>query len=119
MENCNSCDTPVFSIFQGNSKILNMKALYADTLDPLDLTLCTEITVSLPNADGTFTELKYSGDEVTILTPVVLGKFSVPITALVSADLNVGELQTIYVTFTVDGQIFTVAYTNTLSVFET
>lgn len=119
MEDCQSCATPVFTIFQGDSKTLSMKALYADTLDPLDLTLCTEIVVALPKSDGTFTGLKLSDDEVTLLSPAVLGKFSVPLSDEISATLNLGELQTIYVTFTVDGTIFTVAYTGTLSVFET
>lgn len=112
---------PTFSIFQGNTKTMYLKAVYAvcsGVGDPLDLTSCSEIVVNLPNADGTSTQLKLSEDEVAIISPATIGKFSVLISGAVSALLNVGELQNVDVTFTISGQVFTVAFLQALSVYE-
>jgi hypothetical protein len=117
--NCSSSQLPVFSIYLGDAKQMNLAAIYSDFGGPLDLTSCTEIVINLPNEDGTFLQLKLSTADVTIQTPEVLGKFYATITALQSALLNVGELQTFNVTFTISGQVFTVPYVNSLSVFET
>jgi hypothetical protein len=121
---CAPCSqSPVFTIFQGDSKTLPLKALFADTLDPLDLTSCTEILVPLPNADGTFTVLKYSLSQVVIASPAVLGQFSVPISSVNSLLLNPGVLQNLDVTFTITGSgpgtgTFTVRYYACFSVLE-
>ncbi len=108
-----------FKIFRGDAKTLYMKALNSGcNTDPLDLTSCTEIDVSLPDADGTFKHLKLSLAEVVITSPAILGKFNAPISSLVSALLNPGELQNIDVIFTIAGKPFTVRYFQALSVFD-
>lgn len=117
MSPCN-CNQIPFTIFLGDSKTLNLKAVYAVTDDPLDLTECTEIVVSLTNADGGILQLKLSLDQVTIASPPVLGKFMAPISSIQSALLNPGELQNFDVTFTISSAVFTVRYPNALSVFE-
>lgn len=94
-----------------------LKALYADTLDPLDLSSCTEIKVALLNADGSTTLRLLTLGQVAITPSPLLGKFSVIITSGISALLAVGELQSFDVTFTIAGSIFTVQYQNALSVF--
>ena len=113
--NCNST-FPVFSIFLGDAKILSLAAILANFGGPLDLTDCTEIVISLPNQDGTFLQLKLSLSEITITSPTVLGRFTAAISSDDSALLNVGELQSFNVTFTISGSIFTVPYVNALSV---
>lgn len=110
---------PVFSIFLGDAKTIFLKAMNTGCNgDPLDLTDCTEIDISLPNANGTSTHLLLSDSEVVISTPKILGKFSAAISSDVSDVLNVGEFQTFDVTFTIGPEIFTVPYVNALSVFE-
>jgi hypothetical protein len=115
---CNSCQQNVFSIFQGDNKSMPLKAVYSQSGDPLDLTSCTEIVVSLPNQDGTFATFKLSLETVTITSPAVIGKFTIQVSAIISALLNLGELQNFTVVFTIAGQIFTVQYNQALSVFE-
>lgn len=120
MNNC-SGQPPVFSIFTGDAKLMNLSALYANFGGPLDLTSCTEIVISLPSASGIAPILlKLTEDEVEITSPPVLGKFSVPADEIgeISDDLNVGELQSFSVQFTIGADIFTVPYINALSVFE-
>ena len=97
---------------------MSLKAVYAESGDPLDLTSCTEIVVSLPNQDGTFSTFKLSLSTVTITSPAVLGKFTILVTTLISNLLNVGVLQSFDVAFTISGQTFTVKYFQALSVFE-
>lgn len=110
---------PVFSIYLGDNKTMSLAAIYDNFGGPLDLTACTEIVISLPNDDGSFLQLKLSLAQVTITSPAVLGKFTAAISSMESDLLNVGELQTFNVTFTISGQTFTVPYINALSVFET
>ncbi len=109
---------PPFTIYTGDAKTMSLRVASSTGL-PVDLSSCTEIIISLPNADGTFTQLKFSMAQVLITSPAVLGQFTASITSLVSALLNVGELQSFNVTFTVGSQVFTVPYVNALSVFET
>lgn len=110
----------VFTIFLGDAKTIYLKVANGGcNSDPLDLTSCTEIVINLPNADGTFLQLKLSLAQVTITSPAVLGKFSAPITSVQSALFNTGEFQNIDVTFTISGQVFTVPFIQALSVFET
>lgn len=109
----------VFEIFLGDAKTLSLRAVNTATLIPLDLTSCTEISVALPNADGSFTALLLSLSEVSITSPAVLGQFQAPITSVVSALLNPGELQFFDVTFTISGLPQTIRYANALSVFST
>lgn len=108
----------VFTIFTGDDKTMNLKAVYADSGDPLDLTDCTEISIPLPNADGTFRTLLKSLGEVQIASPEVLGKFSATITSSVSALMKVGEFQSFDVTFTIDSLKTTVGYPQALTVFQ-
>lgn len=116
---CSSCNQPSpFTIFQGNAKIMNLKALYAVTDDPLDLTSCTEIDIAIPKSDGTYLHLLKSASQVTVTSPAVLGKFTAGIAAEDSVDLNPGEFQNFNVTFTIGSLIFTVPYLAALSVFE-
>jgi hypothetical protein len=113
-------DSKVFTIFQGDAKVMSM-ALTNDDADgggPVDLTNCTQINIYLPNADGTFTALQKSTGAVVVTSPPVLGKFTANISAATSALLNVGELQNIDVTFTIGTEIFTVQYERSLSVFQ-
>lgn len=107
-----------FSIFLGDSKTMYLQALNGSTKNPLDLTSCTEISVPLPNADGSFTILTLSSGHVAITAPAVLGQFSVPISSINSALLNTGQFQNIDVTFTISGVIFTVPFLQAFSVFE-
>lgn len=108
----------VFTIFTGDSKPLNAKAVYASNGDPLDLTSCTELVVTLPNADGSYLSLKLSLSEVSITGNPILGKFSAPLSSNQSSALQPGELQSFDVAFTIGSEIFTVQYVNSLSVFE-
>lgn len=109
----------VFSIFTGDDKVMSLKAVNVGcNADPLDLSSCTEIIVTLPNADGTQLQLKLSLGKVAISSPAVLGRFTASISAADSAPLNPGELQTFDATFTIGGRIFTVPFVNALSVFE-
>lgn len=109
----------VFTIFTGDDKTIYLKAAQGSCSgDPLDLTSCTEIDIALPNADGTFAHLLLSDDQVTIVTPSLLGKFSALIEGTVSALLNIGEFQNLDVTFTISGLEFTVRFFQALSVFE-
>jgi len=93
---------------------------YSGGAIPIDLSSCTEIVVNLPNQDGTVSQLKLSLSQVAITSPAVLGQFSVPISSVLSALLNVGEFQPVDVTFTFTSppQVFTVRFENALSVFE-
>jgi hypothetical protein len=118
MESCQSCQQKAFSIFLGDNKTMPLKVAYQESGDPVDLTSCTEIVVSLPNQDGTFSTFKLSLSTVTIVGSPLLGKFSITVTSLISALLNIGELQNFDVTFTISGQVFTVRYYAALSVFE-
>lgn len=114
-----NCAPNVFSIFTGDDKTMYLKAVNAGcSTDPLDLTSCTEIDIALPNADGTFTHLLLSEDEVIVASPAILGKFSAAIDSGVSALLNPGELQSFDVTFTIASKEFTVRYQGVLSVYE-
>ena len=109
---------PVFEVFLGDVKPLPLKALYQTTLGPLDLTDCSEIVVNLPNADGTFLQLKLSLDQVTITSPSVLGQFVANFTSIQSALFMVGTYQNIDVTFTISGAPQTVRFMNCFSVFQ-
>jgi hypothetical protein len=115
-----NCGQNIFSIFQGDAKPMSLKAVYADTFNPLDLTACTEIVVQLPNADGTFTALTLTGSEISITSPAVLGNYVVAAAAIgaISSALNVGELQNFNVVFTIAGIQMTVPYVQSLSVFQ-
>lgn len=108
----------VFTIFRGDEKTLSLKALYDETLDPLDLTNCTEISIKLQNADGTFVDLLLTDTDVAITAPAVLGKFTALITSEVSALLQPGVEMTFDVTFTIGSEVMTVAYVGAISVFE-
>lgn len=109
----------VFTIFTGDNKTMSMKIVQGSCSgDPVDLTGCTEIDVALPNADGTFSHRLLSDAQVTILSPEVLGKFTVTIPTIVSDLLNIGELQNIDVTFTIEGEPITVRFYDCFSVFE-
>lgn len=120
MLNQNNCCAPnVFTIFTGDAKTLNMKAVHAETGDPLDLTSCTNISIALPNADGTFTALTLAASQVSITSFPNLGKFSAPISSAVSALLLIAVLQNIDVTFTISGSPFTVRYCQALTVLQT
>lgn len=113
------CNQPaVFSIFKGDAKTMMLKAVYAGTGNPLDLTSCTEIVVNLPLAIGGFLQKKLSLSQVSITSPAVLGQFTCPISAVDSATLNLGELQNVDVTFTIGSTVMTVAFQQALSVFE-
>jgi hypothetical protein len=107
-----------FSIFTGDDKVMNLKAVYAENGDPLDLTSCTEIIVNLPIAAGGFAHLKLSTSGVAIVTPAILGKFTATIASVVSELLNIGEFQNVDVSFTISGKIFTVRFLEALSVFQ-
>lgn len=113
------CQQPAgpFSIFTGDVKTLPLRLAYANGL-PVDIASATEIVVNLPNADGSYTQLKLTDAKVAIVSPGVLGQFTTAISALVSAVLNIGELQDIDVTFTIGGNPFTVRFYGALSVFE-
>lgn len=110
----------IFSIFLGNAKTIYLKLIKDDCCGngPVDLTNCTEIVVALPNADGSFTNLKLSSSQVSIASPKVLGAFSAPISAVNSALLNVGEQQNLDVTFTIGVEVFTVRYAQCFTVLE-
>ncbi len=114
------CGQNVFSIFTGDAKAMNLKAIYADSFNPLDLTSCTEIVVSILNADGSYSQFKFSESEVTIGSPEVLGNFSVTAAAMGAASslFAVGELQNFTVAFTISSLVQTVEYLNCFSVFQ-
>lgn len=108
----------IFEIFTGDDKVMNLKAIYKENADPLDLTSCTEIVITLPKNDGTFVTLKLTTGKVAILSPAVLGKFTATIDSAVSALLQVGAAQNFDVTFTIAGKVFTVRYYESLTVLQ-
>jgi hypothetical protein len=97
---------------------MNIFAVYQRTLKPLDLTNCTEIVVNLPNADGSFSQLKLSLAQVAITSPAVLGSFTAGLNATNYPSPNIGEFQNIDVTFTISGAPITVRFQGALSVFQ-
>lgn len=110
----------VFTIFLGDDKAMLLKAVTGGCAggDPLDLTSCSEIDVILPKADGTFAHRLLSAGQVVITSPALLGKFTAQIPSAVSALLQVGELQSFDVAFTISAQKTTVRFANALSVFQ-
>lgn len=113
------CPAPsVFTIFLGDAKTMSLKAAYAETGDPVDLTSCTAIVVSLPAQAGAPLQLTLASGAVVISSPTNLGKFTAALTSVQSALLNVGELQNFDVTFTIGGNPFTVRYYQALTVLE-
>ncbi len=108
--------TNAFVIFTGDSKLLTLAAKYQDSQDPLDLSTCTEIAVTLPLASGLTQTFLLSLAQVSILGSPLLGKFTVQITSLISVLLNPDEEQDIDVTFTIGGAPFTVRYYRALTV---
>jgi hypothetical protein len=118
--NCCDGQPPSFTIFLGDANTIGFRVVGGSgcASDPIDLTDCTEIVVNIPNADGTFLQLKLSLSQVVITSPPVLGKFTVAITSDQSALFNTGEFQNIDVTLTISGQVFTVPFIQALSVFE-
>ena len=115
---CPTSQSSPFVYYVGDTTTMNLKVLFQNTLTPLDLTSCTEIVINLPNADGSQTQLKLSLSQVTITSPSVLGQFSTVLNATLYPSPNVGELQDIFVTFTISGAPQTVLYPQALSVFE-
>lgn len=111
-------DGATFTIFLGDSKTMYLKAVNADSGDPLDLSNVSEIDIPLVNADGTIAHLLYTDDAVVIGQPPVLGKFSAPISEEASVLLQTGTFQSIDVTFTISGEKFTVPFPRALSVYE-
>jgi hypothetical protein len=114
---CNFQNGP-FEIFTGQDKVMSLRIAFQNTGLPLDLTDCTAITVSLPNADGTFLALTLASSAVAITSPPLLGSFTATITAVQSALLNVGELQDIDVSLTISGLVSIVRFPQALSVLE-
>lgn len=106
----------VFSIFLGDNRTMFLTALNKN--GPLDLTNCTEIDVAIPNQDGTIAHFLLTTGGVVITQPPVLGKLGVIISSVASALFQVGEFQTFDVTFTISSVIFTVRFSQALSVFE-
>lgn len=115
--NC-ECAPAVFEIFTGQDKTMNLRAAYPATGLPLDLTTCDEISVALPNADGTFTDLLLSANQIAITSPANLGMISVTIPAAISALLNVGVGQTIFANFTISGLVTIVRFLQAFTVIE-
>lgn len=115
-----TCPQPAgpFSIFTGDAKTMPLRLAYANGL-PVDLTICTEIVCNLQNADGSITQRKLSTSQITITSPPTTGQFIVSLPSVVSALLQIGELQDFDVTFTIGGSPFTVRFYQALSVFET
>lgn len=107
-----------FTIFQGDSEIMSLAALYLNSLTPYDLTECTEIVVSMPKSDGSILELFLSEDEVEIVEPAVLGRILVTIDEESSALLRVGEFQNVDVTYTIAGKENTVRFERALTVLQ-
>ena len=111
-------DFSTFSIFTGDQKVMPLGIAYGFGR-PVDLTSCTEIVVNLPNADGSFAQLKLTTSQVAVVSPATSGQFNTTIIPAVSALLNIGEQQDIDVTFTISGNPTTVRFYKALSVFET
>lgn len=115
MNQCSSVPN-VFTLATGDDGVMSLRAVYQQTLAPLDLTSCSEINVQLPNADGTFLSLTIAGSAVAITSPAVLGAFTATISAAQSALLLVGTLQNFAVTFTISSKKMTVWFYNSLTV---
>lgn len=118
-----ACGTATFTIFLGDNKPIYLRVNYAGVDgaplgDPVDLTTCTEIIMSLPKADGTFAQLKLTDNDITI-EDARLGKYMAQIDEVTSALLQVGPFQTFTVQFTfADDTIYGVDYYQGLSVVE-
>ena len=112
------CEQAVFSLFQGDSKTLTLGARFPTTGQPLDLSLCTAIVVNLPAQAGGYVQLTLADDDVVIEDPAVLGLITVAIDEASSALLNVGTVQDIFVTYTIDAKPETVSFFKCFSVFQ-
>lgn len=115
-----------FPIFLGDAKSMPFLAVVLGCIQavsngvpstPLDLTSCTEIVVTLPNADGTYLNLKLSLYQV-VIDKADLGSFHAVISSVESALLNVGQYQSISVTFTISGNPMTLEFPQGLSVYQ-
>lgn len=113
--NCQN-GTPVFTIFLGDQKIINMRLAYPETGLPFDLTSATNINILLPNADGSTSII--SGGSVTIVSPPTSGQFYATILSAVSALLRVGEFQDILAQVTISGNQQTYRFPSCLSVYQ-
>lgn len=110
---------PSFPIFQGDIATVELKVAPSLIVnDPMDITDATEIVVNLLKSDGTILQLKLSTGGVVAIVEGILGKFSVLISVINSALLNVGEFQTFDVTFTIDSVVTTIPFIGALSVFQ-
>lgn len=108
-----------FTIFLGDKKTMYLSALEGGCMGgPLDLTQCTEISVLLPNADGSLKQYLLSSGEVVIAPPSVLGRFWVPLASADSLLFNPGVLQSLDVTFTILGEVVTCRFENALSIYQ-
>jgi hypothetical protein len=115
---CNGYGFPIFSMFLGDVIPLPLKAMYAQTYNPLDLTDCTEIVVSITNADGTQLQLTLTDNDVTIVGNPMLGQFVANWTSAESALFLVGPNQNIDVVFTIGSETVTIRYMNCFSVYQ-
>jgi hypothetical protein len=115
---CSSCNPNVFEIFTGQDKDMPMRVVSQPSGLPLDLTECTAITIALPNADGTFTDLTLLDSQISIVTPALAGQIIATITAAESVLFNVGERQSIDASFTIGGLITIVRFLHAFSVLE-
>jgi hypothetical protein len=112
----------VFEIFQGDAKVLPLRALYQGSALPFDLTLATEIVVMLPlAAAGGYLQLKLSLSQVSIVGDPKLGQFQAPISTVNSLLLQTGTFQDVFAVLTISGSLnspFTVPFAKCFSVFE-
>lgn len=118
-EGDNSQSPNTFKIFRGDNKTMKLLVFDLDNNGlPVNLTGCTEIDLTLTNADGTPAHFLLSTGKVSLVQPPILGGFSADIDSDASALLKVGEYQDVNATFTVPGEIFSVRFYGALSVFE-
>ena len=115
-----NCSQTPYTIYLGDQKPINLVVAY-NAAQPFDLTNCTQIIMSLPNADGTFSTLTLQNSQIAIASPPQLGAYGGTITTAISELLQVGNGQTIDVQFTISGSpttVFTVGYEGLLNVLE-
>jgi type VI protein secretion system component VasA len=105
-------------VYTGSDKTLNFRLTDKVTKNPLDLTSATEIEVLFPVSDGGLpVSKKLTLSQVTI-TLAVAGKFSVALSAVDTARLEIGAAISIEVKVTIATKVSIIQIDDALNVIK-
>jgi type VI protein secretion system component VasA len=114
-----SCEVDKWAkVYTGSDKTLNFRLTDKVTKNPLDLTSATEIEVLFPVSDGGLpVSKKLTLSQVTI-TLAVAGKFSVALSAVDTARLEIGAAISIEVKVTIATKVSIIQIDDALNVIK-